>query len=1110
MPSSCSIRTSRGVIQEMIRRSVVILALVHILVLAVGSATGQTSKGGPMAKLTHSLVLLHEQHAAQLRQRSAASFKSDDSLVTLVNDRVVVDAVASGDVNVLKSDLVSLGMQHAVAVGRIVSGQLPISAIPAAAGLTSLRFAQSAAATTHVGSVTSQGDHAMRSGIARSTFGLDGSGINVGALSDSFNCLGGAAGDTASGDLPSVTVIQEISTCTGATDEGRAILQIVHDVAPGASLSFASAFNGQAAFASNILALASAGARVIVDDVLYFAEPMFQDGIIAQTVDSVVAAGVAYFSSAGNQARQSYQSAFRAGDFFADGAFQSIFGAPFFLGGIAHNFNSSGGKKHFQSITIPALTTVIFSLQWDSPFFSVSGFPGTQNDLDIYLLDASLTQVLAGSAFNNVGGDAVELLGVRNSGPAPVTMNLMIIKHSGADPGLIKYVYFGSAIINEFDTQSSTIFGHANAVGAEAVGAARYSNTPAFSVFPPILESFSSSGTTPILFDVAGNRIAAPDPRSQKPEIVAPDGVDTTFFGSDTDGTGFPNFFGTSAAVPHAAGVAALLLQAKPSLTPLQLYQRLENTAIDIGAPGFDNDSGFGLIQTDAALEAHAGHTLYSISRDDDLLRVVNPSTGSTISSVPITLAGRGVSFANGLATHPVTGELFALLKLDGQTGWQLVTINPTTGVATSIGDTGDQFAGLAFNSSGTLFAVVGDKKNSAGGGLPPETLFILNTSNAAPTQVLVLGHGNDGEAIGFNPNDGLIYHASGNDTGGDGCAPFNPSVCVEIFESVNPNNLAVTNIAISGDYAPLTENYSEAAALTHLSGNVLLLADIDQNLYQITTTGVVTFVGSMDHVAKGLAFVNGPVTSLVAAVLPSSRSVQVGTTATAFAALINAGSNTAIACALTLVTSLPATFTYQTTDPATNQVTGSPNTPVNVEAGATQSFVFALTPTAPIAPTDFQFSFDCANSGPAPINTGLNTLLLSASATPVPDIVALAATLTNDGILNIPGANGTGAFAVATVNVGVSGSITASADTGGASLPVIIFICQTNPGTGACLASPSNTVATTINANATPTFAVFVQGSGNVPFDPAANRIFVRFSSGGVTRGSTSVAVRT
>ena len=186
----------------------------------------------------------------------------------------------------------------------------------------------------------------------------------------------------------------------------------------------------------------------------------------------------------------------------------------------------------------------------------------------------------------------------------------------------------------------------------------------------------------------------------------------------------------------------------------------------------------------------HAARILYSVSRDDDFLRVVDPSTGHTISSVPITLAGKIVSFGNGLATHPITGQLFALLTLTGQSGRQLVTINPATGVATSIGNTGDQFAGLAFNSSGTLFAVVGDKKNSAGAGLPPETLFTLNTSNAAPTQVLVLGHGNDGEAIGFNPTDGLIYHASGNDTGGDGCVPFNPAICVEIFESVNPNTL--------------------------------------------------------------------------------------------------------------------------------------------------------------------------------------------------------------------------------------------------------------------------------------------------------------------------------
>ena len=250
---------------------------------------------------------------------------------------------------------------------------------------------------------------------------------------------------------------------------------------------------------------------------------------------------------------------------------------------------------------------------------------------------------------------------------------------------------------------------------------------------------------------------------------------------------------------------------------------------------------------------------------------------------------------------------------------------------------------------------------------------------------------------------------------------------------------------------------------------------------------------------------------ALVAAVLPSSRSVQVGTTATAFATIINAGSVMATACGLSLLTSLPVTFAYQTTDPATNQVTGSPNTPMNIAAGAAQSYVFALSPSAPVPPVDVQLNFGCTNTNPTSIISGLNTLLFSASDTPVPDIVALAATPTNDGIVNIPGAGGTGVFSVATVNVGVQGVISASADTGAASLPLTVSLCETNPATGQCISGIGSTVTTTINANATPTFGIFVQGNGNVPFDPAANRIFVRFKdSGAVTRGSTGVAVRT
>jgi hypothetical protein len=250
---------------------------------------------------------------------------------------------------------------------------------------------------------------------------------------------------------------------------------------------------------------------------------------------------------------------------------------------------------------------------------------------------------------------------------------------------------------------------------------------------------------------------------------------------------------------------------------------------------------------------------------------------------------------------------------------------------------------------------------------------------------------------------------------------------------------------------------------------------------------------------------------TVVSAILPTSRSVQVSTAATAFATIINLGPSTAFGCGITPITNTPAGFSYQATNPATNAVIGSPNTPVSIAPGVAQSFVFALTPTAPIAPIDVQFGFDCTNTSPASIISGLNTLLFSASATPVPDIVALAATLNNDGIVNIPGANGTGVFATATVNLGAAATIIVSADAGGASLPVNISLCQTNPTTGQCISAVGSGVTTAINPNATPTFGIFVQGNGTVPFDPAANRIFVRFKDGGnVTRGSTSVAVRT
>ena len=251
----------------------------------------------------------------------------------------------------------------------------------------------------------------------------------------------------------------------------------------------------------------------------------------------------------------------------------------------------------------------------------------------------------------------------------------------------------------------------------------------------------------------------------------------------------------------------------------------------------------------------------------------------------------------------------------------------------------------------------------------------------------------------------------------------------------------------------------------------------------------------------------------VVAAVLPASRSAVVNNTITAFATIINAGTNTATACGILGDANLPINVDYQTTNPATNAVTGTPNTPVNIAPGAAQSFVIAATPTATLGSLNADFSFFCSNANAAPVSAGLNTLLLSASTTPVPDVVALAAS-GDPGIVDVSPTTNAGVFAVATVNLGSGDQITATTDTNGTTLPLVIDICQTNPATSACLngSTPAPSVTTQINGGDTPTFGIFVSGTGGtIPFDPANNRVFVRFTdSTSTVRGATSVAVRT
>ncbi|MEJ2669576.1 MAG: hypothetical protein P8077_04745 [Gammaproteobacteria bacterium] len=404
-----------------------------------------------MANVSGSLIDLHEQYQAFLEQegtqKSVATFNPSNSQIRIVAETVVIDAAASGDPMTLAGDLEKLGALDVTVFGGMVSCRLPLSAIPALKDLSSLQLVRPSYITKHAGSITSQGDTSMRSDLARTMFNVDGAGVKVGTLSDSYNCLGSAAAGVATGDLPAnVNVIME-GPCPGGSDEGRAMMEIIHDVAPGAALSFHTAFGGQAVFAQGILALAADGATVINDDISTADEPFYQDGMVAQAINQVAAQGVSYFTSTGNAARRAYEASF------------SPSGQTVNFGNgnqVAHDFDPGAGVDICQQVTIPAGESISISFQWDEPFFSVSGAPGSASDLDILLYGASCDTSqppLAFASDNNLGLDPLELLVYENTG-TETTFNLVIVHFSGPNPGLMKTIDTNEVLTyDEFDTQ---------------------------------------------------------------------------------------------------------------------------------------------------------------------------------------------------------------------------------------------------------------------------------------------------------------------------------------------------------------------------------------------------------------------------------------------------------------------------------------------------------------------------------------------------------------------------------------------------------------------------------------------------------------------------------
>ncbi len=565
------------------------------------------------AKLSSNLVLLYRMAAGKdvgKLARFATPLPRDS------NGRVEVEVTGY----MTPSLLGSAGMRYS----EMVNGQTPIGAFQTGRIRTRVREAellQLAANAdvkqirevtgghTNVGSITSQGYPVHRAN-AVVAGGVTGAGVKVGVLSDSASATRVAA-LIASGDLPANTVVVpgQDNGANGA-DEGTAMMEIVHDMAPGAQLFFATAGTGAAPFASNIRTLRyTYGCDILVDDYSYFAESVFQDGVIADAVNDVVADGAMYFSAAANSGNlSSGTSGTWEGDFTPDGTnplitFQD--GAVQLL-----NFGTASAPQPYDVLTTAATRGVW--LHWADP----NG--ASTNDYDLFVLNAAGTAIKGYSVSMQTGtqdplefvppSSAADCSSAKPKGYCPAVGDQIVVAlHTG-----------GEARALHIDTERARLsigtagatFGHnagASTFSMAAVywGAARRGVIPFTGGPTNPDETFSSDGPRKIFYTPDGRPITPGNflfgtgggVTLIKPDAAAADGVFTAT-------PGFAPFFGTSSAAPHAAGIAALVKSANPSLTNVQIEQILRGTTLDNMEPGVDRDSGYGILSAINAVVA--------------------------------------------------------------------------------------------------------------------------------------------------------------------------------------------------------------------------------------------------------------------------------------------------------------------------------------------------------------------------------------------------------------------------------------------------------------------------------------------------------------------------
>ncbi|GAA2892885.1 hypothetical protein Acy02nite_40230 [Actinoplanes cyaneus] len=462
---------------------------------------------------------------------------------------------------------------------------------------------KAAAVAPSQGSVVSEGDRTHAADTARTRYKVTGTGVKVCALSDGVSSL---AASQASGDLPAD--VDVLPGQEGDGDEGTAMLEIIHDVVPNARLGFATAFTSEASFADNIRALRfTAGCDIIVDDVVYYHESPFQDGLPAQAVNAVTADGAFYFSSAGNEGNKlDGTSGNWEGDFADSGRGIGKFA------GQAHDFDPGPGVQVFDPLS-PNSARRVTTLWWADPLAA------SANDYDLYLIDAAGNVSDFSQDTQDGNDDPFEIL---QTG-AGSNQKLAVVKYSGADRYLQLSVFRGrfadspDGTLKAFSTPGITR-GHSAAANAFSVAAAPAAEPLPFDLedgdppnpagpYPNVFtkqskpERFTSDGPRRIFFKADGTPVTPGDFSAtggtvrNKPEITAADGVLTSV-------PDFAPFFGTSAAAPHAAAIAALALSGNPGLTNTEIRSALTGTALDLTPAGYDNRTGYGVVRADLLL----------------------------------------------------------------------------------------------------------------------------------------------------------------------------------------------------------------------------------------------------------------------------------------------------------------------------------------------------------------------------------------------------------------------------------------------------------------------------------------------------------------------------